>query len=172
MYSQSPFTKPTVVEIGFCRFFIFNMPNDENLPVFLSEMKKERVSHVVGVEDVTYNKELVEKEGIKVHVWPFKDGHPPPDDVVDEWLSLVESVFGRKSDKREFSELPAIGVHCTAGLGRAPLLVAIAMIEFCGVKALDAIGIIRKKRRGAINTLQMHYLEAYKPRLKKKCCIM
>ena len=50
-------------------------------------------------------------------------------------------------------ELSTIAIHCVAGLGRAPLLVAIALIE-CGVDYLTAVETIRKERRGAINKLQ------------------
>ena len=46
-----------------------------------------------------------------------------------------------------------VGVHCVAGLGRAPVLVAIALIE-AGMDPLDCIGFIRKKRRGALNNRQ------------------
>eukprot|EP00871_Galdieria_phlegrea_P004452 jgi/Galph1/5007/GphlegSOOS_G3647.1 len=57
-----------------------------------------------------------------------------------------------------------IAVHCKTGLGRAPLLVAIALIEL-GEDALNAIGYIRARRRGAINTRQLLFLEQYKPRV-------
>jgi protein tyrosine phosphatase type 4A len=57
---------------------------------------------------------------------------------------------------------------------RAPVLVAIALIERANMKPLDAIQFIRKCRRGAINAKQMQFIEKYKPRLrgKTKCLIM
>lgn len=39
---------------------------------------------------------------------------------------------------------PCIAVHCVAGLGRAPVLVAIALIE-AGMKFEDAVEMIRGK---------------------------
>lgn len=67
------------------------------------------------------------------------------------------------------------------GLGRAPVMVALALIE-SGMKYEDAIQLIRQKRRGAINSKQLTYLEKYrsKQRLrfkdsqthKNKCCTM
>ncbi|XP_053322141.1 protein tyrosine phosphatase type IVA 3 isoform X2 [Spea bombifrons] len=66
-------------------------------------------------------------------------------------------------------------------VGRAPVLVALALIE-SGMKYEDAIQFIRQKRRGAINSKQLTYLEKYRPKQrlrfkdphnhKNKCCIM
>lgn len=65
---------------------------------------------------------------------------------------------------------PAIAIHCVAGLGRAPVMVAIALVEN-GMEPFDAIAFIRKKRRGAINARQLKFIEAYVPqRAKGGCC--
>ncbi|MEE6462999.1 hypothetical protein FKM82_005736 [Ascaphus truei] len=106
--------------------------------------------------------------------WPFDDGAPPPNKIVEDWLNLL---------KAKFCEDPGccVAVHCVAGLGRAPVLVALALIE-SGMKYEDAIQFIRQKRRGAINSKQLTYLEKYRPKQrlrfkdphnhKNKCCIM
>uniref|UniRef100_A0A3Q3B7S1 Protein tyrosine phosphatase type IVA 3 n=1 Tax=Kryptolebias marmoratus TaxID=37003 RepID=A0A3Q3B7S1_KRYMA len=94
--------------------------------------------------------------------------------LVDDWLSLL---------KKKFQEDPGscVAVHCVAGLGRAPVLVALALIE-SGMKYEDAIQLIRQKRRGAINSKQLTYLEKYRSKqrlrfkdshtFKSKCCTM
>lgn len=118
--------------------------------------------------------------------------------IVDDWFSLLKNRFRETPDG-------CVAVHCVAGLGRAPVLVALALVEL-GLKYEDAVAMIReyvskkfivcryfnlweysscikiihfRKRRGAINSKQLAYLERYRPksRLKIKngqknsCCI-
>ncbi|KAL4687350.1 hypothetical protein H8959_019478 [Pygathrix nigripes] len=103
-----------------------------------------------------YGDSEVEKEGIHVLDWPFDDGAPPPNQIVDDWLNLL---------KTKFREEPgcSVAVRCVAGLGRAPVLVALALIE-CGMKYEDAVQFVRQKRRGAFNSKQLLYLENYRLR--------
>ena len=85
-------------------------------------------------------------------------------------LALCKATFQGKAA----AEKAAISVHCVAGLGRAPVLVAVALIE-AGVEPLDAVDRIRKVRRGAINARQLQYLEnSYKRRgaLKGSCAVV
>uniref|UniRef100_A0A8C3T2I0 Protein tyrosine phosphatase 4A2 n=1 Tax=Chelydra serpentina TaxID=8475 RepID=A0A8C3T2I0_CHESE len=102
--------------------------------------------------------------------WPFDDGAPPPNQIVDDWLNLL---------KTKFCEEPGccVAVHCVAGLGRAPVLIALALIER-GMKYEDAVQFIRQKRRGAFNSKQLLYLEKYRPKLRLRfkdtdghCCV-
>ena len=89
-------------------------------------------------------------------------------EIVQRWLELIGSEFKDNPDR-------CVGVHCVTGLGRAPVLVAVALIEL-GMKYEDAIELIRKKRRGAINTRQLEFLGKYKRKKfflkgKSKCQI-
>jgi len=47
-------------------------------------------------------------------------------------------------------------------LGRAPVLVGIALLE-AGLGCDDAIFLIRTNRRGALNERQLEFLRSYKP---------
>jgi protein tyrosine phosphatase type 4A len=159
---------PSLVESNHHRFLIFDAPTDETLPMYLSEWKKFNVHHLVRACDPTYDTEPLRSHGISVHDMPFNDGGAPSDDVVNKWLALLQSTY------KEGGEKETIGVHCVAGLGRAPVLVAIALIEG-GMNALDAVAFIRERRRGSINMKQIQYLQAYKVKTRRsngKSCIV
>ncbi|XP_058391164.1 protein tyrosine phosphatase type IVA 2-like isoform X1 [Diceros bicornis minor] len=128
--------RPAPVEIAYknMRFLIAHSPTNASLNKFLQELKKN------GVLD-----------------WPFNDGAPPPSHIVDKWLKLIRKKFRQDPGS-------CIAVHCVAGLGRAPVLVAVALIEH-GMKYEDAVQFIRQKRRGAFNRKQLLYLEKYRPTL-------
>ncbi|KAJ3299849.1 Protein tyrosine phosphatase type IVA 1 [Borealophlyctis nickersoniae] len=165
---------PALVEYKGMRFLIFDAPSDRTIDLYLKEMEKYNLTDVVRVCDPTYDKAHLEAKGITVHDWPFPDGDPPPNTIVAEWLNLVESRFGPFKEKNGANVPPkdqAIGVHCVAGLGRAPILVAMALIE-AGMAPLDSVIFVRERRRGAINARQLKYIETYKRRNKDKSCVI
>nr|XP_058148878.1 protein tyrosine phosphatase type IVA 1-like [Dasypus novemcinctus] len=112
---------------------------------------------IVRVCEVIYNTALMETEGIHVLDWPFDDGVPASDLIVNDWLNLV---------KIKLHEEPGccVAAHCVAGLGRTPELVALAMTEG-GMKYEDAVQFIRQKRCGVLNSEQLLYLEMYHPKM-------
>lgn len=143
-------------------------PTDVNVEAYIREFKAHNVCDLVRACECGYSSDRILKSGVAVHDMPFPDGDPPPDAIIASWLGLCGRVFAKGNpDKR------AIAVHCVAGLGRAPVLVAIALIEQ-GLEPLEAVTAIRARRRGAINARQLQYLEhAYKRRAKGKgCCVM
>lgn len=54
------------------------------------------------------------------------------------------------NNKQNKSNVKRIGIHCVAGLGRAPFLVALALANN-GCSPVNAIDLIRKNRSGALN---------------------
>jgi len=127
-------------------------------------LTKHHVKRVVRVCSPTYETEPLEKINISVHDLPFKDGGTPPTDVIKTFLSICFSTFKSPLNFTGTRNVdsPCIAIHCVAGLGRAPVLVAIALIE-SGMQPLDAIEFIRRRRRGAFNSVQLQFLvDSYK----------
>lgn len=159
---------PAEIEFRSMRFLITEQPQDVTMDSYIKILQDHKVTHLVCATDPTYKTDELVSSGISVSELSFPDGSAPNQDIVDKWLSLVH---------KEFQDDPetCIGVHCVTGLGRAPVLVAVALIEL-GMKYEDAIELIRKKRRGTINSKQLEFLAKYKRKKyfikgKNKCQI-
>lgn len=151
----------SVLDYNNTRFLITDRPTDATIKEYLKVLKENEVTALVRVCEPTYNTKPLEEAGITIFDWPFEDGDPPSSEVIGKWLDLVQNTKGR------------IAVHCVAGLGRAPVMVAISLMEQ-GLDAEDAVAFIRDKRRGAINRKQLDFLHSYKPHKKggKGCLVM
>jgi len=154
--SPPSYYKPAPAEIqhGNMRFLITDRPTDYTIAQYIEELKKHKCRDVVRVCEPSYQTAPLEREGVTVMDWEFPDGSPPPKEIRDKWIQLVKDRF--RTDPGS-----CIAVHCVAGLGRAPVLVALALME-SGMKYEDAVELIRQHRRGAINQKQLNYLEKYK----------
>jgi protein tyrosine phosphatase type 4A len=166
-------TKPTLIEVNPMRFLIMDAPKQGNLHLYIKEMRKQSVTDVVRVCEPTYLAGELTAAGIQLHEMEYTDGTSPPKELIDKWLFLVDKTFFQSPGSDSNS---CIAVHCVAGLGRAPVLVAIALIEFVNMDPVEAVSLIRRHRRGAINEKQLLYLEKYKKSYKRggdaACCVI
>lgn len=184
-------SKPTLITLKSSpmRFLIMDAPRPSNLHLYIKECRKQHVTDIVRVCEETYSAASLESAGITLHEMPYSDGHSPPRHVLDSWLTLVDQVFFQQPAKSSTAPgpntsavrpttAPTIAVHCVAGLGRAPVLVAIALIEFLNLDPVEAVALIRQHRRGAINDKQLNWLEQYKRSYKRSggggegCCVV
>ncbi|CEG81388.1 hypothetical protein RMATCC62417_15600 [Rhizopus microsporus] len=108
------------------KFLLLDAPTQKTLPKYVQVFKQENVSDLVCIchrpsGDIYDTEELEQSTGIKVHdTIKFEDGSVPDQQAIDLWLELSEKAR---------QENTTIGVHCIAGIGRAPVLVAISLIE-------------------------------------------
>jgi len=160
-----------IIENGYQKFLILEAPTDDNIKTYIEILKKKNVGIVVRACEPTYDPTPIIEAGIRFREMPFPDGEPPPLPVIDDWLLLLSDEFGKNKDS-------SVGVHCVAGLGRAPILVAIALVE-SGKEGFEAVDIIRKVRKGAFNARQLAWIRKYKrkskfcsPFLSPKTCLI
>lgn len=124
------------------------MPQENSVDAYLSDLKRYHVTNLIRVCVPAYSSDSFTEHGIKVHDWIFEDGYGPPTEIIQKFLALCLEAFSSSND--------CIAIHCVAGLGnslntliieyfigRAPILVAIALLE-AGMKCDDAILLIRR----------------------------
>lgn len=154
--------RPAHSQINFGRlaFLITHSPTDTTIENYISDLERYKAKYLVRVSEPTYSMEPIKEHGITVHDWQFEDGGWPPIEIIQKFLQLCLDVFTGTDD--------CIAIHCVAGLGRAPMLVCLALIE-AGLKCDDAVFLIRSNRRGALNDKQLEFLQQYRPtgRLRK-----
>jgi protein tyrosine phosphatase type 4A len=156
-----------VVKHARLNFLITDAPSDKSIKRFIATLQQHRCQTVVRTCEAQCDESPLEAAGISLTALEFDDGTAPPDDIVASWCALIR----RTASAAEISETPSIAVHCIAGLGRSPVLVAIGLIEL-GVSPLDAVRRVREARPGAINQPQLRFLQTYKASRSKGCCII
>ncbi|KAL1513494.1 hypothetical protein ABEB36_002898 [Hypothenemus hampei] len=149
------------------RFLITMKPTNAGMLEYIQELRNHHVKAVIKLCEESYDTRKLNENGIIVLDLAFPDGKPPPDAIIEEWFKVLKNTV-------ENDPNACVAVHCISGLGRAPVLVALALIEL-GLKYEEAVELIREKRRGAINTKQLEFLQKYKKRHRlingsKKTC--
>ncbi|KAF5281703.1 hypothetical protein FQA39_LY17724 [Lamprigera yunnana] len=151
-------------------FLITGRLMDHTMHSYVNELQKNNVKVLVGVCEPSFQIGSLDNEGIKIYNLAYSDGTPPPGPIVEEWFQVIN---------KHFIEDPncCVAVHCVSGLGRAPVMVAMSLIEL-GMKYEDAVELIRQKKRGAFNKKQLRFLEKYRPKSRlnitvenqSRCC--
>ena len=148
----------SVVEFNKGSFVIFDTPTNHNIDLYIREFKKLNITHVVRLCEATYDKQKILSAGMELTELLFsEESLPPPRNVLSTWRRIINNVSEGGGN---------VGVHCMSGLSRAPLLVAIYLIDN-GMEASEAINLIQSKRNGAITSTQRNWLLNY----KKHCTI-
>ena len=144
------------------RFVVFGCPTDQNTHEYAKSLKIRNISEVVKVSNKNYSRDVFNQHHISVNEeFFFPDGQFPDEALIKKWVSYVKNKFSS-------IESQPIGIHCDAGLGRAPVLVAIALIHCCGMKPIDAITYVRNYIKYAFNRQQLRKLMNY----RNKGCVM
>ncbi|CAF0864276.1 unnamed protein product [Didymodactylos carnosus] len=152
------FLNPTHTEIKYKQlgFLITDCPDDDLMVNYIEAYQKFGVTAVVRVCEQSYDKTPITDAGIKFYDLVFPDGTTPDITVREKWLNII------KEDIRENPNNSCIAIHCVHGLGRSPVMVALALRE-AGMSKQDSIDLIKAKRRGSFNLRQLEFLQKYRP---------
>jgi len=153
-----------LIDDGHHRFLITDSPTDAKLSAYEALYRKYSIDHVICTCERAYDKSPLKAVGITVIDLPIVDGDVPSKEILMRWREILRKLGAEPSK--------TIAIHCVSGLGRAPMMVALALVDN-GMKPLDAVALIRKHRHGALNTRQLDFIINHKPLKKDRaCCIM
>ena len=176
---------PNVIAEGPIRMLLSASPTNASLSEYIEILRRHNVKHIVRLCEPLYDAQTLHNAGFQVRDWPFQDGEVPPSVIISNWLNLLDTEFDlhqyaiakasapepdfddfllnidNSSDEENLQKpINTIAIHCASGIGRAPLLAALALLE-CGMDSFEAIALVRGVRTGSINLRQMSFLETY-----------
>lgn len=160
---MSVFDKPTIITYKKQKYIISTTPSNDTISDYVSFLTSHNVSLLIRTCEPTYDITPIKAAGIKCVDLQFLDGQYPPKNIIDSWRGLIMK-------ERSKNPYAVICVHCISGYGRAPTLVAASLIDD-GMDNFDAVLYIRKKRPGAINSVQLTWLENYKTEKESPCIV-
>lgn len=168
--------KPSIISCAGFKFIIMDAPSRHNAEDYAEGLKAHNAKYLVRTCEPMYDDAVFVSRGIQIEELYFTDGAAPPRHIIVKWIDIVRETFVENGKlKYKGDNIPSIAVHCLAGLGRAPVLVAIALIE-AGLDYQDAVKHIRKNRHGALNTHQLDFLRSYRTiglyKSGKSCCAL
>lgn len=152
--------RPTLITHAGRNYLIGDAPTNTNSHHYVDIFMKHNIKMVVRLCGSTYDEKVLRDCGIQIIDLIFDDGGPPPSNIIDKWLEIVENIGNQ-----------TLYIHCVAGLGRAPTLVAIALIEH-GMEPFEAIQYIRHRRKGVFNSKQLTFIENYRKKKNHRKCVI
>jgi cell division cycle 14 len=105
--------------------------------------KEWNIKRVVRLNEAKYDRRKFLSQGVSHDDLFFVDGSTPPDNIVEEFLSICNRHFSQPNPG-------AIAIHCKAGLGRTGTLIGLWAMKQFKIPAEQFIGWIRIARPGSV----------------------
>ncbi|KAI9197218.1 protein-tyrosine phosphatase-like protein [Polychytrium aggregatum] len=139
-------------------FLITDCPSNDTIDSYRLLFEENSVTDLIRLCSPDAYDPTALSSGLGINVWDnlaFEDGSAPSDKIVADYRELLAQIESRPD--RPTGQKPTIAVHCVSGVGRAPVLVACALID-AGLEREDAIEFVRGRRRGSFNKIQLRWL--------------
>jgi protein tyrosine phosphatase type 4A len=141
-------------------FSVTGSPSNYNINEYIKYLKSKSIGIVIKLnEKDLYDTSKFKQNNIEfIHI-EIQDGNiPSKDDIIK--INKISNEYN------------SICMHCTAGLGRAPLVLALIMILQFDQDPHDTAIEIRKKIPDCLNKFQIEFLTEFKRKhyVKKKGC--
>jgi protein tyrosine phosphatase type IVA len=152
-------------------------PKASSIEDFSRFMKEKGVTDILCFCKPTYDHSIFNNYAINFHNLEFDDGASPSKEVIDKFDSTIDEIFNSTFNsiltttvshpgKQNSYRVININMHCQAGIGRAPTLLAYIMISRFAWDPFECIDMIRNKRRGCFNKKQAQWI--IESKIKKK----
>jgi cell division cycle 14 len=105
--------------------------------------KEWNIKKVIRLNEAKYDRRKFLAQGVQHDELFFVDGSNPPEDIVEDFLSICDRHFSQ-------SNPGAIAIHCKAGLGRTGTLIGLYAMKYYKIPAEQFIGWIRIARPGSV----------------------
>ena len=151
-----------VIIEGNIKYILSSCPNEKNIEEYSTFLKNNNVKYLVNFCEKEYQN-INRNISVKYESLFIEDGKIPELDKLERWKELCMECI--KENKN-------IALHCVSGMGRAPTMLCISLIEYDNYNSLEAIELLREKRKGCLNSKQLHYLLNYKKNKVKIGCII
>jgi protein tyrosine phosphatase type 4A len=141
-------------------FLVTSSPSNDNIDNYIKELKKRNIDIVIKLNEKNmYDTTKFKENNIDfIHI-EIEDGHNPTKDNI---IKLIEIL----------NKYNNICMHCTAGLGRAPLIMSLILILQFNQDSYDTAIEIRKLIPNCLNSMQIDFIVNFKKNkyIKKKSC--
>lgn len=140
--------------------YICSSPDKSSIQPYIDFMKEHAITDIFNFsnneENSPYSADDLDE--IMVHFIPISDGSYPTLEVLHRFDEIIDEIIKNGNAQ--------IMLHCLAGLGRAPVMLAYLMISRFGYRSRDnrlcVIEEIREGRRSALNKQQIEWITSSK----------
>lgn len=134
---------------------ISGTPTYSTIEDFSQSMKNNEVTDVFCFCKLAYDPKVLERHHINFHHLEFEDGMYPDKTTIKIFNSKIDKIVRHAKNN---NKIPNINMHCQAGMGRAPTLLAYLMITKYNWNNSNSVDYVRKLRRGSFNKTQLDWI--------------